>query len=846
MPERDRTHIFVRRPANAEPYRPRGGGPRRPAPRVTDPRAHGQRLESELAEAERAGRAERAAADVSVEGSIDGIYLRFESFPEVELALESLDPRRGRLHPELVSVRQFRSHEGVVEYATVFVPDGTLGHFLSRLQAYVETSSERKPKNLKLVERIRSVGIASIEGLWTDDPSEFPGYDARVWWEAWLRVRDGDELERFKRFADAAGIRLGSTFLGFTDRTVVLVEATASQLARAIVVLDDLAELRRPRDLAEFLAGEPAVEQAAWVDDLVARTTAATGEFPTACVVDTGVTRSHPLLTHSLEPQDQHACDLGWGVDDHKGHGTQMAGLALYGDLRAAIQSAHPVHLRHALESVKLLPPHGATEPRLWGAVSATAVSLVEIQAPARRRAFCLTTTAELNSPIPDSTDASFGQATAWSAALDALAAGLTVEADANGLVFLDEAEESAKRLFVVAAGNVRSYEEDHLARSDLEPVEDPAQAWNVLSVGAYTERDHMHLTDPGFSGWTTAAPRGELAPFSRTSVAFDRKWPIKPEVLFEGGNLAVSPDGTTFDTPDALQLLTTKAPLNDVRLLTVTNATSAATAQVSHLAATLLAEYPNLWPETVRALIIHSAEWTPAMAKRFENARTRSEVIALLRRYGMGVADEARALRSASDALTLVVEDVIHPFDGRGHLREMHVHDLPWPTDVLTELGEAEVRLRVTLSYFVEPNPGRRGWVRRYAYPSHGLRFEVRRPTEPTDAFRQRLNALALEEEEHRPGTRSDASQWMFGPSERTVGSVHSDIWRGAAAELADRGMVAVYPVSGWWKERTQRDHSERGARYALILSIQSSVEEVDIWTPVAQQIGIPIDIET
>jgi hypothetical protein len=777
---------------------------------------------------------------------IEGIYLEFESFPEVELALESLDPRQGRIHPELVSVRQREVDDGVIEYATVFVPDGKLGYFLGRLEKYVQTADAERPRNHRLLERIRSVGIASIEGLWTDDPSEFPATDARVWWEAWLRVRDGQELDRFGRFAESVGASVGRNFLGFADRTVVLVEATARELAQAIVVLDDLAELRRPRQVSELLAGEAAAEQAEWVEDLARRTAAAESGAPAACVVDTGVRRTHPLLADSLDPRDQHTCDPRWGVDDDKGHGTQMAGLVLYGDLGTAIQSAHPVHLRHALESVKLLPPSGATDPELWGAVSATAVSLVEIQASSRRRVFCLATTAELD-PLHDGTpDVILGQPTAWSAALDALAAGLTVESSSDGMVFLDEAEESAKRLFLVAAGNVRTYEEDHLARSDVEPVEDPAQAWNVLTVGAFTERDHMDLTDAGFAGWSTAAPRGELAPFSRTSVAFGRPWPIKPEVLFEGGNLAVSPDKTRFDTPDALQLLTTKAPLVDARLLTVTNATSAATAQAAHLAATLLAEYPNLWPETVRALIVHSAEWTPPMAERFEHARTRAEVIALLRRYGMGVASQDRALRSARDALTLVIEDVIHPFDGQGRLREMHLHDLPWPTEVLAELGEAEVRLRVTLSYFVEPNPGRRGWVRRYAYPSHGLRFEVRRPTESTDDFRRRLNLLALEEEERRPRTQSDARQWMFGPSERTVGSLHADIWRGPAAELADRGMVAVYPVTGWWKERSQRDHSDRGARYSLVLSIETTAEDVDIWTPVAQQIGIPIEIET
>ncbi|MEV4058196.1 hypothetical protein AB0J55_43910 [Amycolatopsis sp. NPDC049688] len=48
------------------------------------------------------------------------------------------------------------------------------------------------------------------------------------------------------------------------------------------------------------------------------------------------------------------------------------------------------------------------------------------------------------------------GQPSSWSAGLDALAAGRSVLADEDGLVFPDEADYAAKRLFVVSAGNVR------------------------------------------------------------------------------------------------------------------------------------------------------------------------------------------------------------------------------------------------------------------------------------------------------------------------------------------------------------------------------------------------------
>ena len=94
-----------------------------------------------------------------------------------------------------------------------------------------------------------------------------------------------------------------------------------------------------------------------------------------------------------------------------------------------------------------------------------------------------------------------------------------------------------------------------------------------------------------------------------------------------------------------------------------------------------------------------------------------------------------------------------------------MHIHDLPWPADVLTDLGDTPVEMRVALSYFIEPNPGRRGWKQRFRYASHGLRFDVRRPTESTDDFRKRLNRKALAEDERRPSSATDASEWFLGP---------------------------------------------------------------------------------
>lgn len=50
----------------------------------------------------------------------------------------------------------------------------------------------------------------------------------------------------------------------------------------------------------------------------------------------------------------------------------------------------------------------------------------------------------------------------------------------------------------------------------------------------------------------------------------------------------------------------------------------------------------------------------------------------------------------------------------------------------------------RVTLSYFIEPNPARQGWERRHRYASHGLRFAVQKPHESPEDLRKHINKAA------------------------------------------------------------------------------------------------------
>lgn len=833
MTERVLPHLLVPGTTAAEPYRPHtAGGGKRKRLKPADPEAHARALKVALEGARDAAMKRRASAAVSIPGAKPGVCLAIASPPGIPLNLEALDLRKSGI--ELLSVASRVTDEGeTIELATVFVPDQKTGILLKRLDEYIHGLTPKGArKHAALVETLASIQLATLQALWTDS-APFPEASTATWWEVWLRRTDGREEERLLAFAEIRGTEVGSRRLEFPDRVVRTLRATPSELSASIDVLGDLAELRLAREAPATFVKMDVVEQGEWVDHLAARLVVSPAQAPAVCVLDTGVNRGHPLLEPSLDPADLHSVEPWWGHADHHGHGTQMAGLALFGDLRSALEATGPHVLDHRLESSKVLPPTKANPPDLWGAITSEAVHRPEIAAPHRSRVFSMSIAAL------EACDR--GAPTSWSAALDALATGAAVSKAAKGIEQLDSPS-SRGRLLMVCAGNVDTTEIDHITRSDLENIRDPAQSWNALTVGACTHLVELEANDRSLKGYVPLAKVGDLSPYSSTSVSFSRAWPIKPDLVFEGGNKVH--DGHVALQVEDLSLITTHSKLSE-RMLNSTWATSAATAQVARIGAKIMAQYPLLSAEAVRALLVHSAEWTPAMRQHVPKGKKRGDRERhLLRRFGFGEPHELRAMKSARNALTLIAEDSVRPFD-KGKLREMKIHELPWPSMALLELGETPVQLRVTLSYFIHPNPARRGWRTRYRYASHGLRFDVMRPTESIDEFRRRLNDLAeAEEADEGSTTESDAQDWYLGPTLRHHGSLHSDFWSGNAADLASRRAIGVFPVSGWWKDQPKHDRSADGLRYALVVSINAPAIDVDLWTPVATELGVGIPI--
>ncbi|AFJ38064.1 Y4bN protein [Mycobacterium sp. MOTT36Y] len=125
-------------------------------------------------------------------------------------------------------------------------------------------------------------------------------------------------------------------------------------------------------------------------------------------------------------------------------------------------------------------------------------------------------------------------------------------------------------------------------------------------------------------------------------------------------------------------------------------------------------------------------------------------------------------------------------------------------------------------------------------------MRFATRRPEDSIETFRQRINTRARAEGQTPPSLETETG-WLFGANQQqSPGSIHTDIWSGSAIDLASKGAIAVYPVAGWWKNRRSYDQSNEGVDYSLIVSIESREVEIDLWTPVMQQIAAEVQIET
>ncbi len=73
----------------------------------------------------------------------------------------------------------------------------------------------------------------------------------------------------------------------------------------------------------------------------------------------------------------------------------------------------------------------------------------------------------------------------------------------------------------------------------------------------------------------------------------------------------------------------------------------------------------------------------------------------------------------------------------------------------------------------------------------------------------------------------------------------MHSDWWSGTGAQLATCNRIAVYPVTGWWREQSHLKRFTKKARYSLIVELEAPGVEVDLYTSIAADVELVTSVE-
>lgn len=832
MAEDFKPHLFLKNVHTALPFTTiSSGGTKKELP-VRNRIQHGHLLLGQLENIWEKYNKEKYQRQRKALPTKEGEYITVKGVENYDLNIDTLNSKIS-IGAELLNVKYDSITKS--QQATIYIQEKDRKKLNSALSSYISKNRKDngKPVNEPLVSKIDDFSKATFENLWTDSLDFVPKTN-QIWVELWIKEgrQNFEKIQNsLKKTCDVYSIKVSDSILYFPERTIIYIKANIKQLEELVNSFDYIAEFRKPEELNEFWQNQGPTEQSSWITDLLSKIKfKKTNNFIT--ILDTGVNNGHELLKPILLDENRLTADINWGVDDkadsrYIGHGTQMAGIAIYGDLKEKLQAPNSIEINTQLESVKIIPRTGINRNKDIPFITKNAVNIAITSNPLLHRIYCLA--------ITGTNKFEFGKPTTWSATIDEIV---------NGQDELD------KKLFLISAGNVRHEDDfEKYPENNLNcQVESPAQSWNSITVGAFTEKI--------LPNHKTLALKGELSPFSRTSNGWGDNWPIKPEILFEGGNMKKLSNGQV-DGDNELGLLTTS---HDVlrNNFAIIDATSSATALCAYFMAALRNQYPIAWEETLRGLLIHSASWTEAMKKQLKFDRKQQSIVQMLRTYGYGVPNLEKALRCKNNYLTFISEETIQPYikvPGKSaRTNNAHYYEFPWPKEALENLGEKSVTLRVTLSYFIEPNPGEKGYSTKYSYQSAALKFSLIRPGESSENFIARTNRinkdnlrkeLGLVKGEKIPeielNTNTGNERWTLGADNTFKGSIHSNFWEGNAVEIASCNFLAVYPqATGWWKNLKSKKKFNQKLRYSLIVSIETPENSTDIYTEIAQKVKI------
>ena len=395
-------HLRARR-FIAAPFRnPRGGGGERLIPE-RDAQDHSVRLLANLERLE-----EQLGAidqEVARPPGAEGHLVAADALEGAALAVDSLGDRRA----DIAVVAE--TEDGAV----LHIRRDDISPLRRKIAAYgTQVTTTGRPRNEPLVAPLEGFRPATLADLSDGRLTEATVEHGRTYWvELWVRggrLADDETRRRVRREVEWLVEHISPTpaethevrAFQATERDVYLLRVPGEQLHQLPSLIPDVYRIvEATPPLRDFLVSQ---EEADLVDPEAVDPPA---KATTVVVLDTGVAPEHPLLVRALRSSGASVVVADPSPVDTHGHGTEMAGLALYADLGGAVVRRERVRPRAHLASVRLIPgdQQDDDDREFWAERTERAVIAAEEESP-HQSVFNLSISAPHRDP---------GERTSWS-----------------------------------------------------------------------------------------------------------------------------------------------------------------------------------------------------------------------------------------------------------------------------------------------------------------------------------------------------------------------------------------------------------------------------------------------
>lgn len=502
------------------------------------------------------------------------------------------------------------------------------------------------------------------------------------------------------------------------------------------------------------------------------------------CILDSGINSNHPLLRSAFGEATSYIS--GQDAEDEVGHGTAVAGVALYGNIEECL-AANQWKPELVLCSGKIMTKAAGSNEAVFDETTIEQNIEKAVEYFAGELGCRIFNLSLGNENVPY--DGRHIRGIAYT--LDRLAREYDI-------------------LFVVSAGNFRGTET--IPQSDwraeypgylLAPeslIIDPAPALNVLTVGALANHtanvDEQRYGDRDINALSPAS-EDQPAPFTRHGPSI--KGAFKPDLVAHGGNLAspMRQEGQQIRKDNRrLGVLVPNHDFIGATLLKDISGTSFSAPYVAHLAGRLLNTYPRASANLLRALLVNHADVPPACVAAFPEQMQKD----MRQVVGYGKVNTDTLFRSTDDKVVLLTESAI---ENDSH----QFYELPLPDEFLRS-NRATRQIRVTLAYCPPVK------TTRMEYMATKISYRLVKG-KSLDEVQRHFNQNLKKEEESISDT--SASNRTITSQERERCTVQSSIWTLKQLSTKQKWFVVVTRQDKEWGRAICLDEES----YALVVSV-------------------------